>query len=171
MSNHRNRWTAEDDERLTALWQSGAEVDEIAELLERSHTGVVNRVRDLVLPARLSTVPWTRAEHDMLRELFRRGLSDAEIAARLDNRSINAIGRQRSNLGLVRRAHRQFERPPIIVGPARTCQWIEGEYAAGDADPFCGKPSVEGKSYCAAHALRCYRQNEPAAARQSAASA
>ena len=157
MTNHPNRWTVEDDELLRELWEANADGDEIAEALGRSKPSVFTRAAELGLPRRSAAVPWTRAELDTLCKLFERGMSDTEIAARLDNRSISAVVRQRANLGLVRRPDRRSERPMMAVAPAKTCQWIEGDPKEGDYT-MCGKPSVEGRSYCAGHARRAYVQ-------------
>lgn len=43
--------------------------------------------------------------------------------------------------------------------PARTCQFFTGP-GLGDHDK-CGAPSVEGRSWCAAHAQRCIRTQVP----------
>lgn len=160
MANRRTRWTAEDDDLLRELWASGAELNEMAETLERDQSKVLSRAAQLGLPGHRQAVPWTRVEIDTLRNLFARGLSDAEIAARLDNRSLNAIVRQRNNLGLVRRARRSADRSMSVVGPARTCQWIEGDPKASGSS-VCGKPSLERTSYCAEHARRVFRPADP----------
>lgn len=157
MSNHPNRWTDEDDELLRELWEANAEAEEIAEALGRSKPSVFTRAAELGLPRRSAALPWTRAELDTLRKLFERGLSDAEIAEKLEDRSINAIVRQRANLGLVRKPNQRADRPMMAVAPAKTCQWIEGDPKNGDYE-MCGKPSVEGRSYCAPHLRRAYRQ-------------
>ena len=158
MSNHPNRWTAEDDEVLVELWEAGADAEEIAEALDRSRNSVFSRAAELQLPRRGGAVPWTRAERDTLRKLFDGGRSDAEIAAKLGNRSAYAVSRQRMSMGLVRKSNHQplVSRPMMVVGPARTCQWIEGDPRAVPLD-MCGKPSVEGRSYCAEHTRRAYQ--------------
>lgn len=43
----------------------------------------------------------------------------------------------------------------MAIGPARDCQWIH------DDDSRCGKPSVDGKSYCADHYEIVYRPLTP----------
>ncbi|MYE06650.1 MAG: hypothetical protein F4Y04_05420 [Chloroflexi bacterium] len=116
------------------------------------------RAADLRLPRRRSFIPWTRTETGTLRKLFERGLSDAEIADKLGNRTIEAVKRQRASMGMLRRHPNEAPpRPMIVVGPARTCQWIDGD-PRRPGWSFCGRPSVDGKSYCAAHLRRAYIQ-------------
>lgn len=44
-------------------------------------------------------------------------------------------------------------RPGFTGGPARTCQWIEGDPSPGD-DCKCGAPSAPGHSWCPDHLVR-----------------
>ena len=142
------------------MWDEDATGQEMAEALERSESSIFDHARNIGLTARRNQYPWTRAEIDTLRRLFERGLSDTEIAARFDNRTLEAIKRQRSSLGLLRRdadAPQRIERPTLFVGPARTCQYIEGDPKV-DEIKMCGRKSVKGRSYCAEHTMLCYRQ-------------
>ena len=152
-------WTAEDNDVLRELWEADADTDEMAETLGRSRFAVLKHAGALGLPRRRpDALPWTATEIATLRTLFERGLSDTEIAEKIDTRSLEAIRRQRAQAGLLRRGGtRTIERPSIVVGPARTCQWIEGDPRSGNWT-MCGKPSIEGYSYCAEHARRAYVQ-------------
>ena len=107
------------------------------------------------------------AELNTLRRMFKTGRSDAAIAAHLDDRSVNSVEKARQRLGLRRRAEHGVQRPMQVVGPARTCQWIDGDVRSGDYS-MCGRKSVEGVSYCAEHRRRCYRgAGDPPLAKKS----
>lgn len=152
-------WRLADDELLRELWDAEASADEMTDELGRSRNSVYARAKALGLAKRRNTLPWTRNELEFLRRLFKRGLTDEEIAGKLTARSLVSLVNMRRQMGLVREsgAARSPPRPMMAVGPARTCQYIEGEVPKGRAPDFCGKPSIGGKSYCAAHAARCYK--------------
>lgn len=152
------KWTAEDDEILREMWDDGADAKEIARAVGRTENSIFARATEFGLERRVRIV-WTRTEFETLRKMFKQGKTDAEIAAKLDNRSAYAVSRQRISIGLIRKSNQVplASRPMMVVGPAKTCQWIEGDPKAGDYD-MCGKPSVEGRSYCAPHVRRAYRR-------------
>lgn len=141
-------WTEEDNDILRQLWDEDATAQEMAATLERSESAIYDHANNLGLTRRRNAHPWTRTELDTLRKLFDRGLSDTEIAARLDNRTIEAIRRQRAQLGLLRQdtgKPQRIERPTLFVGPARTCQYFEGDPKV-DEIKMCGRKSVKGRS-------------------------
>ena len=153
-------WTEEDDEVLRQLWDEDATAQEMAAVLGRSESAVYDHANNLGLTRRRNAHPWTRTELDTLRKLFDRGLSDTEIAARFDNRTLEAIRRQRAQQGLLRHdggPEKKIERPTLFVGPARTCQYFTGDPRV-DEIKMCGRKSVKGRSYCAEHARLCYQQ-------------
>lgn len=41
------------------------------------------------------------------------------------------------------------------IGPSKVCMYIRGEKPYGD-NPHCGKPAVEGCSYCKRHKKICF---------------
>lgn len=55
-----------------------------------------------------------------------------------------------------RTARRKPIRPGIIAGPAKACQWIEGDPTPDDSCK-CLAPSMPGISYCRTHARRAFR--------------
>ena len=98
-------------------------------------------------------------QSDTLRRLFERGLSDEEIAVTLGDRTNLAITTRRREMGLTRDSGqlRNPPRPMMVVGPAATCQWFDGEPPKASQPDFCGRPSVFGKSYCPKHVARVYK--------------
>ena len=149
-------WSAEEDEHLRELWDAGAAAEEMVEALGRSKNSIYAHAKMLCLEPRRELDPWTRTDLDTLRSLFARGLSDEELAEKLD-RPIAAVVTRRRELGLLYRPNKKADKPTLVVGPARICQWIEGDYPRGVVPPICGKRSVAGRSYCAEHAARAYR--------------
>ena len=157
MTAHRSPWAPEDEEALRNLWHADAEIDEMVTTLGRKRSTIFARAAALGLPRRRASNPWTRTELDTLAKLVERRLSDAEIAAKLGDRSAEAVTQVRRKMGLTRPKEPMAQRPMQVVGPASVCQWIAADPKKGPA-PICGKPSVDGKSYCARHARLAYQQ-------------
>ena len=107
---------------------------------------------------------WPPEHERILREMFERGESLAEIGKRL-GRSKSAVMGKVDRLGLRRRRDwgpgRQRavrERPTGPPAPAlsrtQKCHYIAGdprETYAEDDSHFCGKRAVEGTAYCPRH--------------------
>ena len=128
MSARRSKWTPEEDARLLELQEQGFSRHRIGKALGRTPGGVKGRV---------SRMGWGNAETSRPAPA-----EEAEGAPR----------RQEAGERPVAGARR--ERP--VLPPARACQYI-GETKGNPRDwTVCGKPCVEGRSYCVEHAAICY---------------
>ena len=118
---------------------------------------------------------WTESRIDQLRDLWKQGLSTAEIGRRLGI-SKNAVVGKAHRLDLPARPSPIKLRPvtatapkpqpalrpapaPVklvrVSGKGPSCQWPSGHPGQPDFH-FCGKPAEPGKPYCAEHAARAY---------------
>ena len=107
---------------------------------------------------------WTPEEDTRLLELRGWGLSTRRIATALgrtpssvENRAYRLRWRIEAETTAVEdKARERWRVVPRTVPPARTCQYIGDQ---GD-DPrgwsYCGRPCMEGRSYCAEHSAICY---------------
>lgn len=106
-----------------------------------------------------------------VRALWQRGLGHADIARQFGVADHHVQFWCRKH-GLDRGQVRGASAPaavrarPIVIGPPhRTCQFIAadpaGKRGAALDALYCGRPTVEGSSYCGAHLALCYRPPEP----------
>lgn len=119
---------------------------------------------------------WTEARIAQLGDLWKQGLSTAEIGRRLGI-SKNAVVGKAHRLALparpspikARSTPAPAAKPAPVARPAAaspvklvrvaskgpSCQWPSGHPGQPDFH-FCGKPAGAGKPYCSEHAARAY---------------
>jgi len=132
--------------------------------------------------------PWTEERTDELKRRWLAGESALQIAVRLGDTTRNAVMGKLHRLGIpspklhphdgARRPRisipKPRPKPPVInVGPpVKTengyitladlkdgmCKWPIGDPQDDDFH-FCGRPSVEHRSYCGGHCAAAYRPN------------
>lgn len=110
---------------------------------------------------------YSERENAILEDGYRRGIALEEIMRRLPGRSKSSIAGRAKRMGLTYKVYRRADALSLtvpIVAPAPTCQWFEGETLdvidpEGHA-PFCGKPSLPGRSYCGEHYPRTLRKKQ-----------
>ena len=115
---------------------------------------------------RRSSPEWTPEENGRLLELQAQGFSTRQISAFLGRTSSSVTARA---YRIKRHAEEAAEAKPSVPGgprphrvvplsgsPARLCQYIGEDRGHPREWTFCGKPSVEGRSYCAEHTAICY---------------
>jgi GcrA cell cycle regulator len=102
---------------------------------------------------------WTVERVAELTRLWASGLSASEIGRRLGITKNAVIGKARRIDLAMRRAPAQVPRKARILTLERLnsnmCSWPDGD--PGEPDfRFCGKPTVDGKPYCANHCSLAY---------------
>lgn len=109
---------------------------------------------------------WTPEDDAALRACYARGETHQQTADRL-GRSKNAVIGRAARLG-IKRQDRDLEsegpgwlargmRKMPATPPPRKCQWPFGDPRDEDFR-LCGRPTVEGKPYCAAHCATAYNR-------------
>lgn len=85
--NGHQHWTPARDARLMELIAKGMRVQDVAELVGRSHASVAKRIKELrekgVMPYRERPQAWSAEEEQLARRLQREGFNGVEIATRL----------------------------------------------------------------------------------------
>mgnify|MGYP002774705176 FL=1 len=102
MSAGNTRWSAEEDEKLKAEWQSGMKLQKICERHKRSASGIVTRLSYLGVLEEddlNGKTRWTEEEEAQLISEFNRGYS-VEVMARRHGRSLGGIIGRLLKLGL-----------------------------------------------------------------------
>ena len=135
------RWTPEEDARLLELLEQGLSRQQIGEVLGRTRGSVGSRANRI--KPRDEGPPRPGKARPAAKES-----PGASAPAK------GAKGSRRHQPGARPEASAHRERS--LVPPARTCQYI-GETTGDPRDwTFCGKPVLEGWSYCAEHVAVCY---------------
>ncbi len=129
----KNPWTPKTEAELARLWSTALSTREIGAAMGVSKNAVVGKAARLQLPARLSPI----------------GSSSGGARAALAFNFMPQLP--------TRRLPRTFQ-SSAWGAPPKTCQWIEGEPSLDDACK-CGFPT-SGRSYCAGHHSRAYRQRD-----------
>ena len=163
-------WTLGEEELIRSLRANKVSMADIAARLGRTHESTYRKAKKLGLMATIkldSESSWTEAEDALIRVLFLSEKEDWEIVEALESRSLNEVARRRGHLNLYRmdynkRVSRRLKaRPMPVVGPASTCQWIDGDPPCNGSQPaFCGEPSSTGRSWCPEHCARVYRTED-----------
>jgi len=123
---------------------------------------------------------WTEKWDERLRDLWDRGYSSAMIAAQLTKEHPHAEFTRNMVLGRARRTKLAPRERPISISLAKHklltrkpepvikegCRWIDTgvdpiEAMRSGRDPHCGKPKMQGKSYCEEHAKRALLATRP----------
>ena len=135
------RWTPEEDARLLELLEQGLSGQQIGEVLGRTRGSVGSRANRI------------KPRHEGPPRPVKAG-STAKEPPGASAPAKGAEGSRRQQAGARPEAGARRERS--LVPPARTCQYI-GETKGSPRDwTFCGKPALEGWSYCAEHVAVCY---------------
>ena len=163
-------WTPEEEELIRSLCADKVSMADIAARLDRTHDSIYRKAKKLGLMTAVkidSESSWTEAEDALIKVLFLSEKEDWEIVEALDNRSLNEVARRRRHLNLYqmdynKRVSRRLKaRPMPVVGPASTCQWIDGDPPRdGNQPAFCDEPSSPGRSWCPEHCARVYRTED-----------
>ena len=108
---------------------------------------------------------WHPSEDQMLTALWAQGLSTMQIAARMQGRTKNSVIGRAHRLELPARLSpiknpKPLKRPAPPVWQAKACQWIDGE-PDGVNTIYCGQPTKDGLSWCAAHKARVFSDRRP----------
>lgn len=117
-------------------------------------------------------IRWS-ADHDAtITTLWNQGVEPAVIAGQLSLPTIAVIDRalrlklapvhHRAKAVLSARALAHRSLP--VIGPARTCRFIEGDpvqLVRRGEKVFCEAPSIPNSSYCARHNKICYAESAP----------
>lgn len=148
-------WTSEQVAELTRLWADGLTTSEIGLRIGKSKNAVIGRAHREGLAGRPS--PITGRSYS--------ALPPEERLARLRER-----WRKRNHVLRERRAAERGKHSPVKVLRFRSpsampqnytlsqtakCQYIAGEPSADDSCK-CGKPAIEGKSWCPEHYSMVY---------------
>lgn len=135
--------------RLRDICSSPAEIAD--HMPGRTASGVYQKLARIGRPYLAKTGTWTDEEKALLTRLWNdEGLSARAIAARMPNRSRDAVIGQARRMKLksrgspIKRRSRSFFSRIKAFG----CEWITG---TPGRDPECGKPCEPGKPYCADH--------------------
>ena len=132
--NHRVRWTKEDEQLLTDMWNNGATWDEMSSALGRTEESVSSCANYLSLPYRNKKRRriWTPEMYDRLRELDAKGWKYMDIAEDLgvgvgDKNPAVTIAIARKEIGLPPRRIRRdsIEWTPEMVETLKR-MWKEG---------------------------------------------
>lgn len=129
------KWSAEDDAKLTMLWDNGLSANQISSRFEGQYSrcSVISRAHRIKLPARDSTVN---------RHLGGRVASP--LKPKKDKKFFTTAA--------------PVEEPPVIgepgLFPDKGCTWISGE--TGSNFRCCGQPRHERYPFCLHHASRAY---------------
>ena len=91
------KYTKHDDEILTMYWNFGKEIDEIAQILNRSKMSVVRRAARLNLKRKKICIPWKPIEDEMLMDMKIKGFTDEDISIEL-GRSYGSVAWRRKKL-------------------------------------------------------------------------
>ncbi len=135
------RWTPEEDARLLELLEQGLSGRQIGEVLGRTRGSVGSRANRI--KPRDEEPPRPGKARSAAK-------GPPEASAPVEG----AKDSRRQQLGARPKAGAHRERS--LMPPARTCQYI-GEAKGNPRDwTFCGKPALEGWSYCAEHVAVCY---------------
>lgn len=95
---------------------------------------------------------WTAVADLDLRRLWDQGISTAQIG-KLIGVSKNAVIGRAHRIGCKGRPAPVKYRPRSAIARITGCQWLDGP---GADRVFCGKPVVEGKSFCIKHCAQSY---------------
>lgn len=137
-------WTRELDARLAELWATGLSTPEIGRQLGVSKNAAVGRAHRLNLPGRASPIirqnPRTPAQQRLL-QVRRR----VDAQNRIQRRANIEHGQEVKSLA------QQPVHAPAVLSATRTCQFIAGDIEPGVEPVKCGRPAIEGKSWCPHH--------------------
>ena len=100
------RYTLDDDAALRAAWASGGNLDDLAGKLGRNPEALLLRARRLGLHRPARRRRWTDSEDATLRDGYADGLTCAEIASALIERTPTAVAARAHKLGLASYARR-----------------------------------------------------------------
>jgi hypothetical protein len=154
-------WTPERDERLTALWNQPDPVLSIrliGSMMDTTHNAVVGRARRLKLPGRGSPLKAPNPNKPPKRAGKVTLPGSAGIIVQTQTVAVNTLTHEVASFADWTNTGRiaKRDRLPIPVGPygpARECQWIEGD---GKPWHMCGAQSQEGYSWCPEHKARAF---------------
>lgn len=139
-------WTDRALTMLRQMWDDGAAASAIAAELGTTKNSVLGKAHRLRLPARANPVPrppggWVKPPPKPDRVGIKRPAGHAAVRD-----TFEALG-----LTIYRARVPPSAALPIprgSIGPARTCQWTDSNRAPWE---WCGAPSLDGYSWCAAH--------------------
>lgn len=126
------KWSAEDDAKLTMLWDKGLSATQISSGFDGQYSrcSVISRAHRIKLPARGSTA--------------NRHLGGRTVSPPKQKKFFTAAA--------------PVEEPPVIgepgLFPDKGCTWIGGD--TGPAFRCCGQPRHERYPFCLHHASRAY---------------
>ena len=98
MNNRGIEWNENQISQLRELYSKGFVIDEISKLIDRSHSAVSHKLKDLGLTG-IRRVLWTDEDIKQLKDLFDKGLSYPEIAEEL-GKTVRACQGKAIHLGL-----------------------------------------------------------------------
>lgn len=125
-----NRWSVEQDAKLTKLWDLGWTASRIQEAMGLySRSQVIGRAHRLKLPRRANPTE------------FRYPQAKKPKPLRLANNVVRLP------------VEKQPRTIPIKLGPVTKCRWPEGDPKHPDFH-FCEEKTLPGRSYCCPHWLR-----------------
>jgi hypothetical protein len=119
------RYTLDDDAALRATWATGGNLDDLAGKLGRSPEALLLRARRLGLHRPPRRRRWTESEDATLRDGYADGLTCAEIARLLTQRTPTAVAARAHKLGLASYARRWSAEDDARLSHARPHQTID----------------------------------------------